>query len=89
MVENNKANTKKELTGEVVSSSMDKTAIVKVVRRFPHPMYKKYISKSKKYYADDPENKCSKGDIVRILESRPLSKLKRWSILKIEKLALK
>ena len=88
MVDNN-TNTKKQLTGEVVSNSMDKTAIVKVIRRFPHPMYKKFISKSKKYYADDPENKCSKGDIVTILESRPLSKLKRWSILKIEKMALK
>ena len=85
MVENNKANTKKELTGEVVSSSMDKTAIVKVVRRFPHPMYKKYISKSKKYYADDPENLAQFGDTVRIIEARQLSKLKRWRLVEVTK----
>ena len=84
MVDKNKS-AKKQLTGEVTSSSMDKTAVIKVVRRFPHPVYKKFISKSKKYYANDPENKCSNGDIVTILESRPMSKLKRWSILKIEK----
>ena len=67
---------------------MDKTAIVKVERKFPHPVYKKYVRKSKRYYAHDPENKCNTGDIVRILESKPVSKLKRWIIINIEKQAI-
>ena len=82
-------NNKKQLVGQVLESSMDKTIVVKVERRFPHPMYKKYVSKSKKYYAHDPENLCSPGDTVRILESKPISKLKRWLVLNIEKKAVK
>ena len=88
-MDNKKDINKKQLIGEVLESLMDKTAIVKVERRFPHPMYKKYVTKSKKYYAHDPENKCNTGDIVRILESKPISKLKRWMILDIEKKAIK
>ena len=80
---------RKELIGIVVSDSMDKTVVINVERRFPHPMYKKYVTKSKKYYAHDPENKCNVGDIVRILESKPISKLKRWVVLNIEKQAVK
>tara|TARA_B100001750_G_C15306888_1_gene495172 strand:- start:509 stop:781 length:273 start_codon:yes stop_codon:yes gene_type:complete len=85
---NNMGN-KKQLIGEVLESNMEKTAVVKVVRRFPHPVYKKFISRSKKYYADDPEKICNVGDTVKILESKPISKLKRWKIVSIEKKAVK
>jgi len=88
-MENKKDTNKKQLTGEVLESLMDKTAVIKVERRFPHPTYKKYVTRSKKYYAHDPENKCNVGDIVTILESKPISKLKRWVVLDIEKQGLK
>ena len=87
-MDNKKDSNKKQLIGEVLESSMDKTTIVKVERKFPHPVYKKYVRKSKRYYAHDPENKCNTGDIVRILESKPVSKLKRWIIINIEKQAI-
>ena len=80
---------KKQLLGEVLESSMKDTAVVRVERRFPHPKYKKFIKKSKKYYAHDPKNICKEGDFVRILESKPISKLKRWVVLKVEKEAVK
>ena len=89
MDEKNNIKNKKQLIGEVVSSPMEKTAVIRVERRFPHPMYKKFIRKSKKYYAHDPENICNEGDIVRILESKPISKHKRWIVLDIEKKAVK
>ncbi len=89
MDEKNNIKNKKQLIGEVVSSPMEKTAVIRVERRFPHPMYKKFIRKSKKYYAHDPENICNAGDIVRILESKPISKHKRWIVLDIEKKAVK
>ena len=82
-------NTKKQLLGKVSSVKMDKTVVVEVHRKFPHPIYKKYVNRSKKYYADDPEKICNVGDIVRILESKPISKLKRWKIVNIEKKAVK
>ena len=85
----NNIKNKKQLIGEVMDSAMEKTAVVKVVRRFPHPMYKKFISKSKKYYVHDPENTCNAGDIVRIVESRPISKKKRWVIMGIEQEAVR
>jgi small subunit ribosomal protein S17 len=74
---------KKQLSGIVVSNGMDKTVVVKTSRKFPHPMYKKFITRSKKYYAHDPENKCEVGDKVLIIESRPLSKLKRWRVKEV------
>ena len=89
MDEKNNIKNKKQLVGEVINSPMDKTAIVNVERRFPHPVYKKFIRKSKKYYAHDPENICNEGDIVRILESKPISKQKRWIVLDVEKKAVK
>ena len=89
MDEKNNIKNKKQLIGEVVSSPMEKTAVIRVERRFPHPMYKKFIRKSKKYYAHDPENICNAGDIVRILDSKPISKHKRWIVLDIEKKAVK
>jgi len=78
---------KKQLIGIALDNKMDKTVVIRVERRFPHPVYKKLVSKSSKYYAHDEDNICSSGDIVKIEESRPLSKLKRWVVLNIEKKA--
>tara|TARA_B110000014_G_C19880527_1_gene455750 strand:+ start:327 stop:593 length:267 start_codon:yes stop_codon:yes gene_type:complete len=80
---------KKQLIGIVVSDKMDKTAVVETSRKFPHPIYKKYIRRSKKYYAHDPKNTCEKGDTVLISESKPLSKLKRWRVKEIKIKAVK
>ncbi len=74
---------KKELIGRVVSDKMDKTVVVLVERRLPHPLYKKVIIKRKKYKAHDKNNECREGDVVRIRESRPLSKEKRWVVVEI------
>ena len=70
--------TKRILQGEVVSNKNDKTIVVKVQRRFRHPLYGKVISRSKKYHAHDEKNKYKIGDIVKIIESKPISKLKTW-----------
>jgi small subunit ribosomal protein S17 len=69
------------LQGEVVSDKNDKTVVVRVERRVMHPLYKKFIRRSKKYAAHDEENRFKVGDVVRIIESRPLSKTKRWQVL--------
>lgn len=69
--------------GKVVSDKPDKTIIVEVKRRVQHPLYKKVIVKKKKFYAHDERNEASIGDIVQIISSRPLSKLKRWRLDKI------
>jgi small subunit ribosomal protein S17 len=74
---------KKILTGEVVSNKMDKTIVVSYHRRKLHPLYKKYITVSKKVKAHDAQNECGVGDVVRVIESRPLSKEKRWRLLEI------
>ena len=73
--------TKRILQGEVVSNKNDKTIVVKVQRRFRHPFYGKVISRSKKYHAHDEKNKYKIGDIVKIIESKPISKLKTWEVL--------
>jgi small subunit ribosomal protein S17 len=73
----------KEFVGKVVSNKTDKTVVVAVERKFPHPLYEKQVKKTKKFYAHDEENKCKEGDIVRIRESRPLSKLKKWVVVEI------
>ena len=70
----------KERVGVVVSTKMDKTSVVAVENRSPHPKYRKIVVKTKKFKAHDPENKCQEGDRVRIRETRPLSKTKRWEI---------
>ena len=75
---------KKQLVGQVLESNMEKTAVVRVDRRFSHPVYRKYVTRSKKYYAHDPQNKCNSGDKVRIMEFRPISRLKRWLVVEIE-----
>ncbi|MBK3332383.1 30S ribosomal protein S17 [Persephonella atlantica] len=74
---------RKEFVGKVVSDKMDKTVVVAVERQFPHPLYGKRIKRTKKFYAHDEENRCKVGDVVRIRESRPLSKLKRWVVVEI------
>ncbi|MFN3323645.1 MAG: 30S ribosomal protein S17 [Bryobacteraceae bacterium] len=71
---------KAEKVGEVVSTKMAKTIVVEVTRRVPHPLYKRIVNKRKKFYAHDEENSARVGDVVRIIESRPLSRLKRWRL---------
>src|SRR5579862_7685294 len=74
---------KNEKVGEVVSTKMQKTIVVEVSRRVPHPLYKRIIGKRKKFYAHDAEGKAKMGDVVRIVECRPLSKLKRWQLAEV------
>ncbi len=74
---------RKTLTGVVMSDVNDKTVVIKVERRFPHPKYGKMVRKSKRFMAHDEKNLCSMGDTVRIIESRPISKLKRWRVSEI------
>jgi len=75
------SNTRKnEKVGEVVSTKMAKTIVVEVTRRVPHPYYKRVVTRRKKFYAHDEENTAKLGDTVRIIESRPLSRLKRWRL---------
>jgi small subunit ribosomal protein S17 len=69
-----------EKIGNVVSAKMNKTIIVEVILRKAHPKYKRVISKSKKFYAHDEQNNAHTGDVVRIIETRPISKLKRWRL---------
>jgi small subunit ribosomal protein S17 len=75
-----KVSHKNEKVGQVVSTDMAKTIVVEVSRRVPHPVYKRIISKRKKFYAHDEQGQAQKGDVVRIIESRPLSKTKRWTL---------
>ncbi len=74
---------RKNYTGEVVSDKMDKTVIVAVTRITQHPLYKKTIKKVSKFKAHDEENSCKVGDKVSIIESRPISKDKRWNVTEI------
>ena len=73
--------TKRILTGHVVSDKSNKTIVVEVKRRFAHPFYGKVISRSKKYHAHDEKNKFKEGDKVKIIESKPISKLKTWQVI--------
>jgi small subunit ribosomal protein S17 len=75
---------KRILTGTVVSDKMDKTVVVRVERRVMHPVYKKFIRRSKKYAAHDPNNVHKVGETVRIQETRPLSKTKKWEVIGAE-----
>jgi small subunit ribosomal protein S17 len=72
---------KRVFQGRVVKDAKDKTVVVYVERRVMHPVYKKFIRRSKKYMAHDEDNRCKAGDVVRIIESRPLSKRKRWEVV--------
>ena len=78
-----KRNQRKVRTGYVSSNKMDKSVVVSVERRIKHPVYGKYIKKTKKLHAHDEENACGEGDFIKIMETRPLSKTKRWRVVEI------
>ena len=83
MVETQAAGRRKELIGHVVSNRMNKTIVVQVIRKKSHPLYTRVISKAKKFYAHDEKNEAHIGDVVKLEETRPLSKLKRWKLKEI------
>ena len=74
---------RKVRTGKVVSAKMDKTITVAIEKRVIHPLYKKFFKKTTKFHAHDEKNECNIGDKVKIMETRPLSKLKRWRLVEI------
>ena len=76
---------RKTRVGVVVSTKMSKTIVVEYVARVPHPVFKKIVKKSKKFYAHDEQETANVGDTVRIRETRPLSKMKRWELVEIIK----
>ena len=78
---------RRELSGRVVSDKMQKTVVVEVMSTSRHPMYKKVMRTSKKYFAHDEEGACKEGDVVRIVESRPMSRRKRWRVVEIVRIA--
>ena len=75
--------TRKTRTGEVVSSTMNKTIVVRTVTRVPHRKFGKIVKQMKKFYAHDEQNQAKPGDTVRIMETRPISKLKRWRLVEV------
>ena len=78
-----KRNLRKERIGLVVSNKMEKSIVVQIERRFRHPIYGKFIKKTNKFVAHDENNECNIGDTVRIMETRPLSKTKKWRVVEI------
>jgi len=78
-----KRNLRKERIGVVTSSKMEKSIVVAEVKKMKHPMYGKFVLKTKKYVAHDEKNDCNEGDTVRIMETRPLSKTKSWRLVEI------
>jgi small subunit ribosomal protein S17 len=74
---------RKERVGEVISNKMNKTIVVRVERRFPHPQFRKVVTAYTKFYAHDEKSEAKPGDRVRIQETRPLSKLKRWRLVEV------
>lgn len=76
-------NFRKEIVGVVKSNKMEKTITVSVERKMKHPKYKKFVKSTAKFKAHDEKNECNKNDIVRIMETRPLSKGKRWRLVEI------
>ena len=83
-----KISNKNEKLGNVVSNKMAKTIVVEVTRRVPHPLYKRIVSKRKRFYAHDDQGLAQVGDVVRIVECRPLSKLKRWELKEVVRKAV-
>jgi len=85
IVENTGAerSTRKEIIGTVTSSKMDKSIVVSVERRMKHKKYHKFVKKTFKFYAHDEKNECGVNDVVRLMETRPLSKTKRWRLVEI------
>ena len=73
----------RKTVGKVVSTKMDKSISVLVERRLQHPLYKKYIRKSSRFHAHDENNECQEGDLVEIVETRPISKTKNWRLLRV------
>ena len=76
-------NLRKERVGVVVSNKMDKSIVIKVERKVKHPLYGKFVKKSTKFMAHDEKNECNIGDVVRIMETRPLSRNKCWRLVEI------
>lgn len=74
---------RKEIIGKVTSNKMDKSVVVAIERKVKHPLYGKFLKKTKKFVAHDENNDCNEGDIVQLMETRPLSKNKRWRLVKI------
>lgn len=74
---------RKVKVGRVISDKMDKTIVVGVERLFKHPLYGKYLRRTSKFMAHDEDNGCQEGDVVKIMETRPLSKRKRWRVVEI------
>ncbi|GAB4450632.1 MAG: 30S ribosomal protein S17 [Bacteroidia bacterium] len=74
---------RKTRIGVVTSNKMDKTIVVSITRKVKHPIYGKFVNKTTKFYAHDEKNQCGIGDTVKIMETRPLSKLKRWRLVEI------
>jgi small subunit ribosomal protein S17 len=79
----NKRNLRKERVGVITSDKMDKTVVVSVQRRVKHPKYGKFVKFTKKFHAHDDKNDCHTGDTVRIMETRPLSKTKKWRVVEV------
>jgi len=83
MEDNKVRNLRKERIGVVVSNKMDKTVVVAEKKKMKHPIYGKFVNKTTKFHAHDEKNDCNIGDLVRIMETRPLSKSKRWRLVEI------
>ncbi len=82
-MDNTERNLRAVRIGQVVSSKMDKTVVVTVSRRFPHPLYKRIITRTTRLVAHDEANECREGDVVKVMSVRPLSKTKRWRVMEI------
>ena len=82
-MDNTERNLRAVRIGQVVSDKMDKTVVVKVSRRFPHPLYKRIITRTSKLVAHDEQNECNVGDIVKVMSTRRLSRSKRWRVAEI------
>jgi len=80
-----KRHLRKTRVGQVVSNKMEKTIVIAVIRRVPHAKFGKIVKRTKKLYAHDEKNQCSIGDLVRVEETRPLSRLKRWQLVEVLK----
>lgn len=83
MEENKVRNLRKERIGVVVSNKMEKTIVVAAKRKVKHPIYGKFVNKTTKFYAHDEKNDCNIGDLVKVMETRPLSKSKCWRLIEI------
>lgn len=82
-MEDSQRNLRMVRIGLVISDAMDKTVVVRIDRRFQHPLYKRIVSRTSKLYAHDESNECRAGDVVKVMSTRPLSKTKRWRVTEI------